>query len=175
MQFNADFDRALATGLRMVQLRDKQARADQLRDIGRHMVDRLGCSAGLLLVNSDTGRDGAALAREIGANGIHLSAAALRRVQSRPSIDWLGASCHDAAEMRRATEIGADFVVLGPVKETDSHPHAQALGWESFRNMVNNYPVPVFAIGGLKHTDLEIARAHGAHGLAMLRGAWRRV
>jgi 8-oxo-dGTP diphosphatase len=171
--FNTDFDRALARGLRMVQLRDKQARTDQLCNIGRRMVDRLACSAGLLLVNSDSGGDGAALARDIGANGIHLSAAELSRVRSRPEVDWLGASCHDAAELLRALEIGADFVVLGPVKETTSHPHAQALGWEGFRSLVKKYPVPVFAIGGLEHADLEIARTHGAHGLAMLRGAWR--
>jgi 8-oxo-dGTP diphosphatase len=32
--------------------------------------------------------------------------------------------------------------------------------------------VPVFALGGLKHSDMEVAWRRGAHGIAMQRAAW---
>ncbi|MCU0934238.1 MAG: hypothetical protein MUE86_07345 [Thiobacillaceae bacterium] len=36
-----------------------------------------------------------------------------------------------------------------------------------------DYPLPVFALGGLGLDDLEIARAQGAHGVALKSQAWR--
>jgi 8-oxo-dGTP diphosphatase len=38
--------------------------------------------------------------------------------------------------------------------------------------MVRDYPLPVYALGGLRRTDLETAWAAGAHGISMMRGAW---
>ena len=60
-----------------------------------------------------------------------------------------------------------DFAVLGPVK--DKSP---ALGWEEFSRRVAPCSIPVYAIGGLTRADLEDAWRAGAHGVAMIRGAW---
>jgi 8-oxo-dGTP diphosphatase len=68
--------------------------------------------------------------------------------------------------------IGLDFVVLGPVKETRSHPGAPVLGWEGFRRIAAHSSIPVYAIGGLRSEDLHDARRAGAHGLAMISGSW---
>jgi 8-oxo-dGTP diphosphatase len=179
-QFTRDFDRALQGGMRMVQLRDKQACVDQLQDIGEHMSELLRARMGILIVNSDSGcGHGERLARQIGAHGLHLSASALTSLRARPNLhwpgyaDWIGASCHDAAEMRRASDLGVDFVVLGPIHITASHPDADVLGWARFRQLAEKYPLPVYAIGGVELADLDIARTHGAHGIAMLSAAWR--
>jgi 8-oxo-dGTP diphosphatase len=32
--------------------------------------------------------------------------------------------------------------------------------------------LPIFALGGLTHADLDRAIAHGAHGVALRRAAW---
>ena len=77
-----------------------------------------------------------------------------------------------ALEPARARELGVDFVVLGPVLPTPSHPGAAGIGWETLAEQVRDYPVPVYALGGLKAPDLETALARGAHGIAMMRGAW---
>jgi 8-oxo-dGTP diphosphatase len=60
-----------------------------------------------------------------------------------------------------------DFVVLGPVK--DKSP---ALGWQRFAELARGATIPVYAIGGLTRADLQDAWRAGAHGLAMIRGAW---
>jgi 8-oxo-dGTP diphosphatase len=34
-------------------------------------------------------------------------------------------------------------------------------------------PIPVYALGGMSADDLPAAEAAGAHGVAMMRAAWR--
>ena len=60
-----------------------------------------------------------------------------------------------------------DFAVLGPVR--DKSP---ALGWESFMQIARGATLPVYAIGGLTRNDVRDAWRAGAHGVAMIRGAW---
>ena len=87
-------------------------------------------------------------------------------------FDLVGASCHDAEELDRARRIDADFVVLGPVQATASHPDAAPLGWPRFAALLENYALPAYALGGLKASDLETAWRAGAHGVSMMRAAW---
>jgi len=82
------------------------------------------------------------------------------------------ASTHDATELARAAELGLDFVVLGPVMATPSHPDARTLGWERFAELAAGTPMPVYALGGLALADLATAQAHGAHGVALRRAAF---
>ena len=101
-----------------------------------------------------------------------LSASQVQALTSRPDMALVGASCHDAGELRRAAELGVDFVVLGPIMPTPSHPKAVPLGWDRFRELVQDYSLPVFALGGLRRADLADAWGSGAHGISMMRGAW---
>ena len=113
-----------------------------------------------------------ALANAAGADGVHLTSAELKTLGARPDVAWCAASCHDAAELARAQALGVDFVVLGPVAPTPSHPGAPVLGWPRFAELLRDYPLPAYALGGMRAADRAVAHAHGAHGLAMLRGAW---
>jgi 8-oxo-dGTP diphosphatase len=120
-----------------------------------------------VLVNGD-----AALAERLGV-GLHLTAAQLRACHARPLPGRVvAASCHDADELLRAEQLGCDFVVLGPVHATASHPEAKPLGWERFAALREQVVLPVYAIGGLGLTDLASARAHGAQGIAAIRAFW---
>jgi len=103
---------------------------------------------------------------------VHLTASELMAAARHPDCEWCGASCHDAAELGRARELGLDFVVLGPVTATPTHPGAELLGWRQFVHLVRDYSLPVYAIGGMRASNLEQAWNCGAHGVAMMRGAW---
>jgi 8-oxo-dGTP diphosphatase len=46
------------------------------------------------------------------------------------------------------------------------------LGWDGFRRIAEGASIPVYAIGGLRRSDMHDARRAGAHGLAMISGAW---
>jgi 8-oxo-dGTP diphosphatase len=50
---------------------------------------------------------------------------------------------------------------------------AEPLGWERFAALVRGTSLPVYAIGGVRRSDLQRAWRAGAHGIAMIRGAWR--
>lgn len=106
------------------------------------------------------------------ADGVHLSAQALRRLRERPAVEWLGASCHSCAELQLALEWQLDYVVVGSVCATPSHPGQAGLGWTGFAELVKNLPMPVFAIGGLTWADEVQAWQAGAHGIAAIRAAW---
>lgn len=124
--------------------------------------------AGVVL-NSDPG-----LVPTLGADGVHLNSMRLGRVTSRPlsSEFWVGASCHGRSELEHAAEIGCDFALLSPVQVTASHPEAELLGWNSFRDLVRVTAMPVYALGGVSVADLSMAWAHGAQGIAAIRGLW---
>ncbi|HSD43997.1 MAG TPA: Nudix family hydrolase [Burkholderiales bacterium] len=169
-RFLAALEARLATGLRLVQLREKAMPRDRLATLARRVVAATAPRGGIVLVNGD-----AALAREAGAHGVHLTARQLATATERPELEWVGASCHTAAELRRAEALGLDFAVLGPVAATPTHPGVATLGWEGFESGARDAAIPVFALGGVRRDDLERAWSRGAHGIAMIRGAWEAV
>lgn len=156
--------RGLAGGLRLIQMRDKSLPAAERERLARGIVAlAAGYPGTRVLINDDE-----ELARKAGAQGVHLSAASLMRCPVRPDFDWVAASCHTADELARAAELGIDFAVLGPVFPTTSHEEAEGIGWEAFSRLVENSPIPVFALGGVRDGMLETARRNGAHGIAQL-------
>jgi len=162
-----DLDAAIGAGLRLVQVREKTLSAPDRTSFAAEVVRRMHAAGGMVLINDDAG-----LAREVAADGIHLSAGSLMSASRRPGFAWCGASCHDEAELAKAVELGLDLVLLGPVRATPTHPGRAGFGWDRFRSIAGNSPLPVFALGGLASGDLHEARVHGAHGVAMIRGAW---
>jgi len=105
-------------------------------------------------------------------DGVHYTAAQLMDLRGRPRGVLAAASCHNAAELERAMQLEMDFVVLGPVQPTASHAGAPTLGWQGFAGLARGASIPIYAIGGVKRADLETAWRAGAHGLAMINGAW---
>lgn len=156
----------LRSGLKLVQVREKEFARAALKAFAQRVLALARSHGAKVLVNSDV-----ELAREIGADGVHLTATQLRLAE-RPDLPWCGASCHSREELRRAEELGADLAVLGPVRATPSHPDAVPLGWDRFGEIAAGASIPVYALGGVLPSDLERARSCGAHGLAMVRGAW---
>jgi len=159
-------ENALTGGLRLVQLREKAMPAKLLAALAREVAARCRAHGARLLINDDP-----VLAARLEA-GVHLPAARLMRLKLKPDLPWVGASCHDAAELEQAQALGVDFVVLGAVLPTASHPGANPLGWERFRELAARRSLPVYALGGLAPTDLDTARQAGAHGIALKRGLW---
>lgn len=165
--FLARLDRAVAGGIRRVQLRAREWPAATWPDLARD-VARLCRGRAELLLNGDS-----ALAAELGV-GVHLRAGQLMALSARP---WdagpsIAASCHDGAELAQAERLGLDFVVLGPVRATGTHPGAPVLGWEGFRALREDVSLPIYALGGLRPADVPTARRHGGQGIAAIRGLW---
>jgi 8-oxo-dGTP diphosphatase len=146
----------LEQGLKLVQVREPDLR-DADRDLFTQQVlglaHRYGCK---VMVKAPFP----------GADGIHFTARELMKLRTRPE-GLAAASCHSRAELAQAMKLEFDFAVLGPVK--DKPP---ALGWERFAELARGTGIPVYAIGGLTRADMHDAWCAGAHGIAMIRGAW---
>jgi 8-oxo-dGTP diphosphatase len=95
-------------------------------------------------------------------------------LQSRPLAARLpvAASCHNLEQLKHAQALGLDFVVLGSVNKTASHPDVAPMGWKTWQEMRAEVSLPIFAIGGLGPQDVATARQHGAQGVAGIRAFW---
>jgi 8-oxo-dGTP diphosphatase len=156
---------ALHDGLRLIQVREKEMAEEALHVFAGEVVALAHHHGAKVLVNGNVD-----LYREIGADGVHFPSTQLMNLTKRPDIDWCGASCHNAEELSRAEQLGMNFAVLAPVLPTLSHPEFSTLGWRKFATLIQNYSIPVYALGGLRREDLTTAWEHGGHGIAMMRG-----
>ncbi len=108
------------------------------------------------------------------AAGIQLASYAIFQYDSRPipSNKLLGVSTHNPEEIAQALKIGADFILLSPVKRTASHPDMEGMGWSLFAERVADVPIPVFALGGMQAGYINQAKQLGAQGVAAISGFW---
>jgi 8-oxo-dGTP diphosphatase len=155
-------ERRLEQGLELLQVREPGLSAEELRGFSEQAIARARRHGCKIMVK----------APHPGADGIHVTAAELMQLKQKPKTGLVAASCHSREELERAMELELDFAVLGPVKETTSHARAAAMGWKAFGELVRGASIPVYAIGGLARADLDDAWRAGAHGVAMIRGAW---
>ena len=100
--------------------------------------------------------------------GLHMNSLELKRVENE-SLEKLkpqsviSASCHNIEEINKANFMSLDFVLVSPVLIDKFNPK---LGWKNFSKLAFQCSSKVFALGGMNIADLEIARKHGAQGIA---------
>lgn len=159
---------AIEAGERLVQLRLPPWPRDAVREFAAALLPLAREHGAQLLLNADV--EGAL---SLGV-GVHLTGAQLAVLDARPLPlrQTVGASCHDAAQLAKARQLGVDFATLSPVLATASHPGAMPLGWARFRTLAEAAALPVYALGGMSPAQLLQARAAGAHGVAGIRGFW---
>jgi 8-oxo-dGTP diphosphatase len=153
----AHLEARLRSGLKLVQVREPALPVQERVRFTQQVIElahRYGCK---VMVKEPFA----------GADGVHFTAAQLVQLDKRPDEGLAAASCHSREELERAMSLGLDFAVLGPIR--DKSP---ALGWDGFRKLARYCSIPVYAIGGLTRADLAQAWRAGAHGVAMIRGAW---
>lgn len=147
-----------------VQLRAKTHARDALLPIARELR-QLTSEAGVkLLINADL-----QLAREIGADGVHLPESGPRPSAARLQLGapaLIGASCHDPASLMRAADGGADYATLSPVFESPGK--GTPLGLAKFAKWVEQAPLPVLALGGVNANRASDLKRAGASGLAVI-------
>ena len=168
--FKEKLKAALKNSKRIVQLRCKDiADMDEYLEyakIARSICDQYNA---MLLLNTSVD-----VFNQSEADGLHLNSQVLFEYDERP-IDQeklLSVSCHNDSEMKQAEILGADILLLSPVKETSSHPGVPGIGWEKFSSLVQQVNCPVYALGGMSAMDLDEAKQSGAQGVAAISSLW---
>jgi thiamine-phosphate diphosphorylase len=114
------------------------------------------------------------IAVAVQAQGIQLAAGDLSPADARRVFPtgWIGRSVHAADEAARAVEEGADFLLVGNIYPTGSHPDRPAAGLGLVRAAAA-LGRPVIAIGGIDARRVPEVRAAGAYGVAAISALWR--
>ena len=159
---------AVAAKVSLVQLREKQATTRVLQELAFKAVKLTRGTTTRLLVND---RFDVALAS--GADGVQLTSRSIptdivRRICGTEFI--VGVSTHSLIEAQCARDNGADFVLFGPVFETESkRAFGKPQGIERLGEVAGELGAfPVIAIGGVTIDNARQCFASGAHGVAAI-------
>ena len=108
-----------------------------------------------------------------GAHGVQLALGDLTPSDARQVlyVGWIGRSVHSVEEARLAVEEGADFLMVGSIYPTPSHPEHPAGGPGLVRETAS-LGRPVIAIGGVTPELVPELKAAGAYGVAAIRALW---
>jgi len=178
-QLLASVDKALQLGAGLVYLRQPLLQPEQSLPLLQQISARCHQRAAGIVCNSELIALSQRQNSKLAVDGRHLRAAELSAAGCDDDLsDWrrqhpqalLGASCHDRNELRQAQQAGCDYALLGAVKPSASHPGRAALGWRQLQTLSETTAMPLYACGGLQPADLDQARAHGAYGIAGIRG-----
>ena len=157
---------AVAAGVELIQIREKKLTT-------RVLVELVGAAAELtrgtntrLLVN-----DRADVAAGAGADGVHLTTHSLDAATIRQTFGdklLIGVSTHVLSEGRVARDQGGDFIVFGPVFETESKAgFGSPVGLQKLSEVVHDLrEFPVLALGGISLQNAADCLMAGAAGIA---------
>ena len=114
------------------------------------------------------------IAAATGAHGVQLGAGDLSPADARRVLPygWIGRSVHNLDEARAAVQEGADFLVLGSIYHTPTHPGRAPVGTRVLGE-VATLGRPVIAIGGITPERVPELKAAGAYGVAAIRALWQ--
>jgi thiamine-phosphate pyrophosphorylase len=158
----------LRGGCAALQLRAKQPLpALPLRELGAALLGLCRDAGVPFFVN-----DHVWLARELGAEGVHLGQADLPTDQARRELGehaLIGRSTHSLQQAQEAQAQGANLLGFGPIFATQTKRDADpVVGLEQLAEVCRNVRVPVIAIGGITlETAAEVARAGAAMAAAI--------
>lgn len=160
---------AVAGGATLVQLRDKSATAAELTATARAVVDALRPHGVPLIVNDDV-----AVARDSGADGVHVGVSDLPPARARELLGpdaIVGWSIESLGQLDDTEAIAAcDYLAASPVWSTPTKTDtAPALGLSGLASIRARTSLPVVGIGAIRTPDLagDVVMA-GADGVAVV-------
>src|SRR6266850_346355 len=160
---------AVAAQIPLLQLREKHLNARVLYELATRAAEITRNTSTLLLIN-----DRSDIARATGADGVHLTSGSLTADLMRDTY-WsefiIGVSTHSLEQAQAARNAGGDFVVLGPVFETESkRGFGEPLGLKKLSEVATALDeFPILAIGGVALENVAECFRAGAAGVAAIR------
>ena len=157
---------AIAGGVDVVQLRDKEEPGGALLELAVALREVTRGSA-ILLVN-----ERADVAAASGADGVQLGERAMPTAAVRPILpdgSIIGRSVHSVDGATEAPASGADFLLVGTMFATRSHPGEEPSGpglLERIRSA--GVTTPLLAIGGITAENVAQVMQAGADGAAVI-------
>jgi thiamine-phosphate pyrophosphorylase len=157
----------LAGGARMIQYRSKRADSRRRRRQAGRLLELCRTHKALLIVNDDVD-----LAREIGADGVHLGHEDMSPASARAALGngaLIGVSCYDSLARGYAAQAdGADYVAFGSFFRSAVKPDAVRAPLDLLRAASAVLELPIVAIGGITPENGGALIEAGADALAVI-------
>jgi thiamine-phosphate pyrophosphorylase len=166
-----DLERFLAAcirgGVDIVQLRDKALDSRPLLERAR-LALRVCRGLGVPFVLNDRPD----LALEVGADGVHVGQldappALARRILGPDAI--VGHSTRGGDQLAAAAAEPVDYVSVGPVLPTATHPTREAIGFDALRAASEQSTLPFFVTGNVRPDTVEAMLDAGARRFVVVR------
>ena len=157
---------ALAGGVTMVQLREKELAPEKFRQEAESINGLCKQYHVPLIIN-----DNVELALAVGAAGVHIGQQDMdikdaRKILGEDKI--IGVSARTVEQALLAWRGGADYLGSGAVFGTTTKGNASMLPLETFREICSAVEIPVVAIGGVSEENILQLRGLGAAGVAVV-------
>lgn len=154
-----------------IHARDRTATAARLAAVTERLLALARPAEASVFVNARSD-----IAAALGTQGIHLGATDLCPRDVRAAFaacwqGWIGASVHSVDEAVRARDEGADYLMVGNIFETATHPGRSAAG-PGLVEGVAKLNLPVIAIGGITPERARAVRGAGGYGVAAISALW---
>jgi len=157
----------VARGVRFIQLRMKEASRAEIADTARRMRPIITLPS-LFIINDDP-----ELARDIGADGVHLGQGDMPFEEARGIVGpdaIMGLSTHDPGQTREACAHGPDYIGVGPVFATPTKEVPDpVIGIQGMKEMLAAASVPAVAIGGIGPANIREVVNAGARNVCAVR------
>ncbi|MYD46312.1 MAG: thiamine phosphate synthase [Gammaproteobacteria bacterium] len=145
-----------------VQIRIKHQSTTQYRELAELAKSILPSTVRTLL-NGD-----AQVAAELGYDGVHLPNSRLETPRScTEGLSWVSVAIHETSELDFLELLGAHSIVVAPVFQTQWKANVP-LGLARLRTLVIQSSVPVYALGGIDHSNVDACQQQHVHGIAVL-------
>jgi thiamine-phosphate pyrophosphorylase len=170
--FVEDLKRALDAGdMASLQLRLKNCADDDIRRAAEALMPVARARDVAFLIN-----DQPDLARELGADGVHIGQQDASYVEARAAVGpdrIVGVTCHGSRDLAfDAGEAGADYVAFGSFYPTTTKEVRFTADLELLEWWAETMTVPVVAIGGITVDNAAPLIKAGADFLAVSSGVW---
>lgn len=158
---------ALEAGVTMLQLRCHGLPASYTYELAQALRPLCRQHGALLIIN-----DRIDIAQAVDADGVQLGSRSLPPATARMLIGaqrLLGVSVHSLEQAQAAVEQGADFLIVGTIFVSRSHPDRPAAGSELLHLIRQHAPsLPILGIGGINATNAGQVMDAGASGIAVI-------
>lgn len=159
---------AIKGGVDIIQMREKGKSMEELVLLGKELKELCSGSGVTFIVNDDP-----YLAKEVGADGVHLGQEDIinfpieetRRILGEGKV--VGISTHSVEQFDKANEMDFDYIAFGPIYHTLTKDYN--IGTEDVERVLGIANKPIVFIGGINMSNIDGLLDKGARNIAVIR------
>ena len=167
----AQVQAVLAGGCKWIQLRMKNASRDEIIETAKALKPICAEAEAILVID-----DHVDIAKELELDGVHLGKYDMNVKDAREILGEkfiIGATANTLDDVMSFSPVDVDYIGLGPYKFTTTKANlSPIIELDSYANIVkvaanSKREIPIVAIGGIEHSDIERIMSTGVDGVAV--------